>query len=102
MDVPGLTRRGVPKLLIGNDPGVMILRIAALVIVVLTPLLCAEKPAASPDPKISSIYPLGGQPGQPYEAAIRGKNLKGARSIWFPAPGVRGRVIAVDSLDTSN
>src|SRR5712671_5472478 len=85
-----------------NDPGVMILRIAALTLVVLTPVLCAEKPAASPDPKISSVYPLGGQPGHPYEAAIRGKNLKGARSLWFPAGGVRARMVAVDSPDATN
>ena len=71
-------------------------------ILAVLPAFCAEAPVPAPEPKITSIYPLGGQAGHTYEAAIRGKNLKGARSVWFPAAGIRARVLNVESPDANN
>src|SRR6185369_16137925 len=102
MDTAGAGGSQILTLESGKDSAVITLRITALVIAVFTAVLFAEKPEASLDPKISSIYPLGGQPGHPYEAAIRGKNLKGARGLWFPAAGIRARVTKVESPDATN
>src|SRR4051794_3959937 len=78
------------------------LRITTLGVVVLLTSLGAEKPAAQSDPKVSSIFPLGGKPGEPYQAEIHGRNLKGARSLWFAGSGVQARVLSVDAAKDSN
>ncbi len=71
-------------------------------IVAVMPVFCAGAPKPTIEPKITSIYPLAGQAGHTYEATIRGKNLKGARSVWFPAAGIRARVMNVESPDANN
>lgn len=65
------------------------------------PISRAAAPKPSPEPTISSIQPLGTQPGNTYEATIRGRNLKLARGFWFPTPGIRGRILKVDSPDAT-
>ncbi len=80
-----------------------ILRINAFTaLLAVIPSFGAKVPAPTAEPKITSIYPLSGQAGHSYEATVRGKNLKDARSLWFPASGISARVIGVESPDANN
>ncbi len=80
----------------------MMIRTAMIAaILALAPGLCQGAAEASPEPKITSVYPCGAQIGRTYEATVRGRNLKGARSLWFPKPGVRARVLNVASPDAT-
>ncbi len=79
------------------------IRIATIAaILILTPTVRAGSPETNPEPKISSIFPLGSQLGRTYQATIRGHKLQGARGLWFSSEGVRGRVLSVNSPDKDN
>ena len=68
--------------------------IAAILTIV--PGFCAEP---STELKITSVYPFAIQLGKTREAAIRGRNLKEARALWFPKSGILARVLdATDDL----
>ena len=54
------------------------------------------KHAASLEPKISSIYPAGGQRGTAFDAEVRGSNMTGARCVIFEGSGVEGQILGVD------
>ena len=62
------------------------------------PLWAADKPAA---PELTSVYPLGGEPGADFEALIRGKHLMEATAIWSPDGGVSGDVLSVEAGEKS-
>src|SRR6185503_11615971 len=58
--------------------------------------VCAEpkgKHAPSMEPKISSIYPAGGQRGTAFDAELRGSNMAGARYVIFEGSGVHAKVL---------
>src|SRR6266853_1184909 len=58
--------------------------------------VCAErkgKNAPSMEPKISSIYPAGGQVGTAFDAELRGSNMAGARCVIFEGGGVDARIL---------
>ncbi len=79
------------------------IRIAMMAAVLtLAPEFCAGAAESASGPKITSVYPFGAQNGRTYEATVRGSNLKGARGLWFPQAGVRGRVLSVNSSDETN
>ena len=73
--------------------------IAAIFAIV--PGICAGPADSAAEPKITSIYPFGAQIGRTYQATVRGSNLKGARSLWFPLTGVRALVLNLDSPDAA-
>src|SRR6266576_3945788 len=58
--------------------------------------VCAEpkgKHAPAIEPKISSIYPAGGQVGTAFDAELRGSNMAGARSVIFESSGVEAQLL---------
>src|SRR5436190_91673 len=62
--------------------------------------VCAEiksKPHAQPEPKISSIYPAGGQRGTVFEAELRGSDLAGAHRVMFVGSGIEARILGIDA-----
>lgn len=50
----------------------------------------------SPEPRVSSIFPLTVQRGQTVPAVIRGTNLDSAKELYFRDGGVRARVLKVE------
>lgn len=68
------------------------LAIAAMVTGTLIP---AEKPKPRPDPRITSVFPLGGQSGTSWNAVIRGSGLSAARAVVLTEADVRARIIGV-------
>lgn len=50
------------------------------------------------DPKLFSIFPLGGRPGTTLQAEIWGGLLEGGYAIWSGTTGVSGTVLAVDEV----
>ena len=56
-------------------------------------LIIPAAAAPRPEPKITSVFPMGGQPAAEFELTVRGANLVGARAVVF-APGAgSGRVL---------
>jgi hypothetical protein len=51
------------------------------------------KRAQSLEPKISSIYPGGGQRGTAFDAEVRGANMAGARCVLFDGSGVEAKIL---------
>jgi hypothetical protein len=60
------------------------------------PAAWPETPKTKTEPRIFSVYPLGGQPGTSYEATIRGVALRGAQAIWFETGSIHARVDKAD------
>jgi len=58
--------------------------------------LCGEA-AKEPDPKISTIFPVAGRPGDSFEAVIRGTDLEKARSVIFEGSGLRASLLGAES-----
>jgi len=56
----------------------------------------AAAPEPPPEPRITSIFPFAGEVGKPFEAEVRGRNLKGARSLWFDGGSVQARILRVE------
>src|SRR5437016_3923650 len=59
--------------------------------------VCAEpkgKHTPPMEPKISSIYPAGGQRGTAFDAEVRGSNMAGARCVIFEGSGVAAQVLS--------
>ena len=71
----------------------------AAVLLAAVPLLGAANPPAPPE--LSSLAPLGGQPGSSFEATIRGKNLKEATRLWSPSAGMTAEVLGVEPGETA-
>ena len=55
--------------------------------------LCAEAAAPAPEPKISSVHPMGGERGREFEVTVLGASLKDARAVVFSQPGLTARVV---------
>ncbi len=80
----------------------MIRMVSICALAALSTGLGAATSEPSKEPKITSIFPLGGQPGRTYAAQIRGRDLMSARGIWFRESGLRARVVKVESLEASS
>lgn len=65
----------------------------SLVLIAL-PLAAVDKPA---EPELDSIAPLGGAPGDTFEALVRGKSLGQATAVWSPTTGVSGEILSVEA-----
>ena len=66
------------------------LALAVSLVVFCPPVLSpAEK---SPDPKILSLYPLGGRPGETFTAHVRGKGLAGAARVWVDSEHITAQI----------
>ena len=50
--------------------------------------------ATLPEPSLSSLFPLGGQPGAQIEITVRGKQLDSARAVWFDSTGVTADIVS--------
>lgn len=72
-----------------SGPGASIgwLALAAFVLSAAEPL----KPA--PEPKVTSVFPMGGARGSEFEVTVRGVSLAGARSVLSNDSGLLARVV---------
>lgn len=48
------------------------------------------------EPQLLSVFPIGGQAGTSYRAAIRGRSLEGAYALWFDAPALQAEVVTLE------
>ena len=67
----------------------------------LAPLVWAvdeEKDKGPSEPKVLSIYPMGGQLDSVVQAEIRGNDLAGAYAVWFECADLQGDVEQVDEV----
>ena len=51
---------------------------------------------AKGDPKVSSLFPLGGQPGTSFEVRIRGENLGSVYGVWFDCGALEAEVQKIE------
>ncbi|MDE2964186.1 MAG: hypothetical protein OXU26_09750 [Acidobacteriota bacterium] len=76
----------------------MRLRLRAFLVVSLflaasgNPVSAAEKA----DPKVNSLFPLGGQPGTSFEVRIRGENLGSVYGVWFDCDAIEAEVRKIE------
>ena len=63
--------------------------VVSLVVLCPLPAFPAEQP---PEPKILSLYPLGGRPGESFTARVRGKGLAGAARVWVDSEHITGQI----------
>ena len=64
---------------------------------VFSPPICpAKDPPAVAEPKLLSVFPLGGRQGSTVQAEVRGNFLEGAYAVWFDAGSLSGRLLEVD------
>ena len=59
-------------------------------------LLLFGPAAAAGEPQILSVFPIGGQQGTTYRAAIRGHSLDGAYALWFASPTFEAKVLTLE------
>ena len=64
-------------------------------LVLLQPLPSTAEADPSGPPEILSLFPLGGRPGEEFQATLRGRGLEGARELWFDSDGVRATVLGL-------
>jgi hypothetical protein len=57
----------------------------------------SEAPAA--EPKLVSLFPLGGRQGTTFELEVRGQVLDGAYGVWFDSPDFKATVRNVQEID---
>ncbi len=70
------------------------------VILGLTSSLFASKEAGTPDPELTSLFPIAGQRGTVVEAEIRGHRLAGAYGVWLRSDGLRAHIKRVDLVES--
>lgn len=49
------------------------------------------------DPRVNSLFPLGGQPGTSFEVRIRGENLGGVHGVWFDCGALEAEVRRIET-----
>ena len=57
---------------------------------------CAAAARDDVEPQLLSAFPIGGQPGTTYRAAIRGHSLDGAYALWFASPALEAKVLTLE------
>src|SRR5712692_6033696 len=55
--------------------------------------------APPPEPKLLSLFPLGGRQGTTFELEIRGQVLDGTYGVWFDSPDLVATVKNVQEID---
>src|SRR5262245_60153764 len=65
-------------------------------------LTCPLRLTATDPPKVTSVFPLGGQQGSTYAAEVRGQNLDKAYTVWFDCEDLRGRIEKVEPDATNS
>jgi hypothetical protein len=66
--------------------------------------LCTALPCPAKDhpaklePKLTSVFPWGGQRGTVIRAEVRGESLAGAYSVWFDAGSFKSRLLKVEEV----
>ena len=60
--------------------------------------IIAKDQVVSSEPKLLSIFPLGGHIGRDVRVTLRGNWLEGSRFVWFDANGLTGVVAKVERL----
>ena len=48
------------------------------------------------DPRVNSLFPLGGQPGTSFEVRIRGENLGSVYGVWFDCDALEAEVRKIE------
>ncbi len=50
------------------------------------------------DPKLTSVFPWGGQRGTTFQAEVRGESLEGAYAAWFVSGNFKSRILKVEEV----
>ena len=58
---------------------------------------CAAAARDDVEPRLLSVYPIGGQQGTTYRAVVRGRALDGAYGVWFTYPAIEAKVLTLDA-----
>ena len=58
---------------------------------------CAAAARDDVEPRLLSVYPIGGQQGTTYRAVIRGRALDGAYGVWFTFPAIEAKVLTLNA-----
>ena len=61
------------------------------------PCQAQDQPTTS-EPKLLSVFPLGGRRGTALQAKVRGNWLEGSYGVWFDASGLSGRLLKVEEV----
>ena len=69
--------------------------IITALLLLLQALPCPAQAESSGPPEILSLFPLGGRPGEEFQATLRGRRLEGAGQLWFDSGGVRATVLGL-------
>ncbi len=51
-----------------------------------------------PEPEIVSVFPQASRRSTRWQATISGRNLEGARAVWFSKPGLKGEVLKLEEV----
>ena len=51
------------------------------------------------NPKLSSLFPLGGRPGATVRVAVRGENLAAIHAVWFDCDAFEAKVEGIETVD---
>lgn len=84
---------------LGPAGSVYFLLFFSFLLCVLTGSLFSAEEAETPEPELSSLFPLGGQRGTAVEAQIRGRQLGGSYAVWPPSEGLTAHVTKVEELE---
>src|SRR5712692_5949490 len=60
--------------------------------------LAEDQPKVVSEPKLLSVFPLGGRQGTTVQAEVRGNLLDGASAVWFDTGSLGGRVVKVEEV----
>ncbi len=58
----------------------------------------AKNPSVKLDPKLTSVFPWGGQRGTTVQAEVRGESLEGAYAVWFVTGSFKSRILKVEEV----
>jgi hypothetical protein len=64
-----------------------------------TAILAVNAQLVAAEPRLTSLYPLGGKQGTSFEVAVRGENLEGVRTIWFDCDKINAEMRTVLKAD---
>ena len=74
----------------------MLSRAVALVALLLGSVAIAQPPQnALPQPRITSVFPMGAKFGTTVELTVNGTDLDDASALFFSHPGLSGEIVAL-------